>query len=445
MKTELNLILLLFTFLLQSCNTTEPPPPVDDRKLTLTFEEASCTEIWLRLGTENISLPVEITIKKDDAISRIINPDINNTIIYIDSLLPNKTYTFKAELSGIQNPVSSNELQAVTLDTTSHNFTWQKFTFGVGASSIFRDVAIIGEEIWAVGEIYSNDSLGNPDPNAYNALHWDGQKRELKRISVLYNENLITPPLFGIYAFSSNDIWLSSGVPVHGDGASWTQYHLFDMGILSQDDGYLTKIWGSSSSDLYYVGTLGTIVHYNGTSWRKIESGTEWNILDIWGDTNPFTNEIEIICGIGKGLDQPGPWSDIIRIKEDFTTEKLDITGLGQVYAKLWFRSGIRYYIVGDGLYEKTFSDTSAWNDLNQNWSITSYFKSCIRGNGLNDIVVAGAQGEFLHYNGITWKSFRNQTSLNNGTYYSVAIKGNIIVAVGSDQSQAVILIGNHQ
>ncbi|MCK7525918.1 MAG: hypothetical protein MZV64_54080 [Ignavibacteriales bacterium] len=27
-----------------------------------------------------------------------------------------------------------------------------------------------------------NDSLGNPDPNAYNAVHWNGQSWELKRI-----------------------------------------------------------------------------------------------------------------------------------------------------------------------------------------------------------------------------------------------------------------------
>ncbi len=30
------------------------------------------------------------------------------------------------------------------------------------------------------------------------------------------------------------------------------------MGFLGQNDGYLTKIWGKSSDDLFYVGTLGT-------------------------------------------------------------------------------------------------------------------------------------------------------------------------------------------
>ena len=46
-------------------------------------------------------------------------------------------------------------------DTTSHNFTWQTFTFGEHSSSTLYDVAIINDSsIWAVGEIYMNDSLG---------------------------------------------------------------------------------------------------------------------------------------------------------------------------------------------------------------------------------------------------------------------------------------------
>ena len=45
------------------------------------------------------------------------------------------------------------------------------------------DVAIIDENnIWAVGEIYLNDSLGQPDPTPYNAVHWDGISWNLKKI-----------------------------------------------------------------------------------------------------------------------------------------------------------------------------------------------------------------------------------------------------------------------
>ncbi len=85
------------------------------------------------------------------------------------------------QVSSIQYQVSSNELSVTTMDTTSHNFTWQTWTFGEHSSSTLYDVAIIDENnIWAVGEIYMNDSLGNPDPDAYNAVHWNGSELEYK-------------------------------------------------------------------------------------------------------------------------------------------------------------------------------------------------------------------------------------------------------------------------
>jgi len=153
---------------------------------------------------------------------------------------------------------------------------------------------------------------------------------------------------------------------------------------------------------------------------------------------------MEIICTLGHGIDHPGPWSDLIRINNDFTTQKLDLTGLGQVYNALWFKSGIRYYIVGDGLYEKTYKDSTIWVNLNANRRITSYYMSSISGTGLNNIIVVGAYGELLHYNGSKWKSFRNQTSLNNGGYSSVATEGGTVIAVGYDGRKAVVLMGHH-
>ena len=45
----------------------------------------------------------------------------------------------------------------------------------------------------------------------------------------------------------------------------------------------MNKIWGTSSQDLYVVGYGGNIAHYNGSSWTKIESGTDLDIQDIWG------------------------------------------------------------------------------------------------------------------------------------------------------------------
>jgi hypothetical protein len=58
------------------------------------------------------------------------------------------------------------------MDATSHDFTFQTFTFcGTAGSSTLYDVAIINENnIWAVGEIPVTDTSQNGS-TMYNAVH----------------------------------------------------------------------------------------------------------------------------------------------------------------------------------------------------------------------------------------------------------------------------------
>ncbi len=94
--------------------------------------------------------------------------DSPDTLFYFDSLLPNTNYTFDAVTYDDGKEIKSNPVTFTTLDTTSHNFTWQTFTFGEHQHSVLYDVAIIDENnIWAVGAIYMNDSLGEPDTQPY--------------------------------------------------------------------------------------------------------------------------------------------------------------------------------------------------------------------------------------------------------------------------------------
>ena len=186
------------------------------------------------------------------------------------------------------------------MDTTSHNFTWQTFTFGGQAGSCtLYDVAIIDEnDIWAVGEIYLLDSLGQPDPLPYNAVHWDGNEWELKRIQTILRGNLVTVPLTGIFAFSSNDIWMVGSLPIHGDGQNWIMY---DVRSTVDPSLSLSKAWGSSTNDMYFVGNSGSIAHYQNGQWSRIESpigagGTELNIQDIYGAYNNQTGNYEILA-----------------------------------------------------------------------------------------------------------------------------------------------------
>lgn len=43
------------------------------------------------------------------------------------------------------------------------------------------------------------------------------------------------------------------------------------------------SMWGSSANDIFAVGDAGTTLHYGGSSWSKLISGTASDIKSVWG------------------------------------------------------------------------------------------------------------------------------------------------------------------
>jgi len=320
------------------------------------------------------------------------------------------------------------------MDTTSHNITWQKLEFGEG---LLSDVAIIDENnIWAVGSIYLNDSTGKLDPLPYNAIHWDGNSWTVKRISFYHNNDFISDALNGIIAFSANDIWLSDGLPIHGDGTNWTLYHLWDMGILGPNDGGSLCLWGNSSKDIYFGGGLGTIIHYDGNYWKKLESGTTLDINSIYGAKNEKTNEDQILAVASRNY----PLGTAIFQMNASTVTQISEFPLKWELFGLWFIPNRHYYVAGSGIYEKKSLSESEWKNDPLRYTTHTIMK--VQATGLNDVFMVGSFGEILHFNGISWKSYLNESTAIEGSYNSVAIKNNLIVVVGGGAGRAIIQIG---
>ncbi|MBL1215712.1 MAG: glucosyl transferase, partial [Ignavibacteriae bacterium] len=333
MKNLLPAIFILLAILGFSCDTAETP--VDDRKLSLTVEDVSCVEAWIKLKAENLALPAMVNIAANSTQAKQIILTKNDTLLIIDSLQSSTTYSFQAVTGEIQSQMVS----ARTMDTTSHDFTWQTFEFGEHSSSNLRDIAIIDENnIWAVGEIYMKDSLGQPDPHAYNAVHWDGLSWELKKLlfyTICGQTSLSSYPAKAIHAFNENDIWIAGGgrqlARISGTVQMDKSCLPFSMSI--------NKLWGTSSNNLYAVGNEGTIAHYNGSpsavGWQKIESGTNLDIYDIWGDYNEQTGEYEILAVAAKLLHSAD--RDILKIAKN-GVEKIDETGIDWSLRGIWFK-----------------------------------------------------------------------------------------------------------
>jgi hypothetical protein len=399
----------------------------------LTAEDVGVTDVWLRIKLPFSRTQKPVTLKRDTVTilhSTITAPD---TLVLDERLLHNHTYTYTL-ISYIGSMLASEaRLTITTMDTTSHNFTWEILTIGDGASIGFRDVAIINDTLaYAVGDINVKDSLGNRIYPPYNVARWDGHRWELsttKDSGYGYGIN------YSIYAFHENDIWVGGSIPKHWDGDKWTFYGS-KRGY--QGGFWIRKIWGTSSLDLYVVGDGGNIWHYNGANWQKLESGTTLDIEDIWGATNSKTGELEILAVASKRYDNQN--RQILKISGTSVTTLPD-TAITTSITGVWFDAGRRYYVTGGDVFRKwTINGPDPWKrDI---WATYFFYKYKIRGTAINDIAIACDNGDILHYNGLTWKSYYNETRLNYGNYNSVAMRGNLIIAVGDNYGSGVIAVG---
>ena len=331
----------IITFL--SCNTTGPT--AEKTSISLSIEDVSYTEAWLRLSSSNISLPVNILIMKNG--NDFINITItgNDTTIYDSTLSPISSYTFQAVVSNSET--KSKIVDVVTKDITTSNYQMTTWTFGGdNGSCSFNDVAIINNnDIWAAGEIIMQDSLGQY--YWINAAHWDGYNWNLVRVPAWDGQFTTYDALTGVIAFSDTSVWFSSGgFLIKWDGKKFETRALFAETLPFM--GHVNKIWGTDENNIYCVGDNGYIFNYYGTGWRKIESGTNLRIADIWGDFNNETNQWEVLAVASGVTENIG--KKVIQVIGDKTIFRQE-NGLDWYLTSIWFNSGKKYYIGGGGLF----------------------------------------------------------------------------------------------
>ena len=67
--------------------------------------------------------------------------------------------------------------------------------------------------------------------------------------------------------------------PLGCDEADWCP--VVSTGIDTRNA--LTAIWGSGKNDVWAVGSSGAVVHFDGSSWKPIPSGTNQTLRGVWG------------------------------------------------------------------------------------------------------------------------------------------------------------------
>ena len=447
----INKIIFLFVFfaglLFLSCNPSEPGNA--PAGLEFKAEDASCTEAWLTLKAGNIT---GAKVFREDSLIYSFNTNSIDTTLFDEGLLPNQIYKYHTVIQPSNNSrVVTKELTLQTMDTTSHNFTWQTFTFGGDAgSSALNDVAIIDENnIWAVGEIYLKDSLGTPDPHAYNAVHWDGQTWKLFKLQFFTfcgQSYTSSYPAKAIYAFDSENIIISSN--------SQLTYLRNEKQIRTECVSVsVNKIWGTSSSDLYIAGNNGSIAHYDGSSsgsgWTKIESGTQMLLTDIYGDNNNiYIAAADVNHGSGAVLKVDNLQistlveSDVVDVSDIFKPKLFGATVAVWVDEKNTLYTGCDLfyrYKLGKWDYVKSLIGNYIGGN---NWSKYWSYIGGIRGNQSNDLWICGERNTLRHFNGVSWQQIGNPYNPDSYLVWrGLAVKDNITVVVGNEGTLANIML----
>jgi hypothetical protein len=314
-------------------------------------------------------------------------------------------------------------------DTTSHNFTWEIDTLGISGS--LRDVQIIDENnIWVVGEIEVDDpdsSFNGTGRETFNTAHWNGIEWELILIDRVVDFD-------AIFAFNKNEIWFSDGCFIYlYDGTSFTKKWECDWETYGP--GQANAIWGSSSSDLYFVGRNGSIIHYDGTTFTKMASPTTQDLDGIVGVVDSESGEKRIwVNGWGgypfrgflmqyDGTDWEIVWDENNPFFED-----------SQYIEPTLHIPDEKYLVIYSGGQDNSILSIHDQEDLNQ-YEILHYdyhgFIRSLAGDKVNDIIGVGDLTNAIHFNGSTVVQIDELENMVPAfRYLAVDSKGGIIVIV---------------
>lgn len=387
-----SVLVISLGLLLKTCNTTEPPPNGIHIKNTITL-----TTPWQDLNKIAVNFTRAQTDTNGTFTYRLKrkNPTGSETqflfmllgmdTTFIDENLERGTrYSYKVEAEEQQGKTkdTSRTIYVTTLDTTSHNITWQIDTLGQPGDFLYDVWGLDESNVYAVGAVHMQQGVTA-------IIKWDGTKW-----------NYHSWPEGGarsIWGFSDNDIWTvgdysNRGFIGHFNGTNWTEYRS-EYFLARGDTVYpLYAVWGSSPDDVWAVGDKGTIIHWDGSEWKKVQSPVNLLLYDIWGAS------ASDIYAIRFSLSQN---SQLIHFDGNIWTEITDQLPSGQRnFASLWFDKGGTGYIVGNNVL---YYNGVVFNRIEIN---QDKFLLKVRGRNSTDVFTVGQKGRIHHFNGVDWTTY---------------------------------------
>jgi hypothetical protein len=223
-----------------------------------------------------------------------------------------------------------------------------------------------------------------------------------------------TGPQHGVWGSSPSDIFVvgtGEGIPLgngrglitggifHYDGSKWSE-------MSSSDDEFLEGImlhavWGSSSSDVYAVGSRLTILHYDGNGWSPIETGLTPDAGPgggFWGVWGSSANDIYAVGG------------HVVLHFDGDSWRTIDLPDTDRDrYSGVWGSSTEDVFILG-GLGRVYHYDGSTWEKMDVGEPVNL---NGIWGASSEDVFAAGYDGRLFHFDGEEWSKMHELKGLH--------------------------------
>ncbi len=305
---------------------------------------------------------------------------------------------------------------AQEMKTVSGHFLWSVDTLGARGSTLY-DCCVVNDSLaYAVGWIMPVDSSARSHTlDWYNAAVWNGVKWTLFQVPVYFNGRKTFSPIHCVYASNKNDVWFGMYYMVHWNGRSYSQ-------VFPRITSFENKIWESADrSELYAVGDYGMISYSpdNGKDWEVVHTGTGLPFRDIWG----AGGQVLAVASGGDGH------TYIAQLKGNVAKQLPATLPFERSVSGIWFAPGLRYFIVGNGIFENIRLNREVWRFDPFIWDVNRY-QFAVRGTSPDNVFTAGLSGTLSHWNGKKWSLFP-RIGAEADRLHALSVKGNVVIAVG--------------
>ncbi|MFQ6610643.1 MAG: hypothetical protein ACE5D7_07580, partial [Fidelibacterota bacterium] len=329
----------------------------------------------------------------------------------------------------IQYSPCSDNLSECCLIPTSHEFEWVADTMGIYGSELRASAIVNPDSIWVFGEIRIPDTTSQTGYTNYGGAWWDGTEWHLKHFYWIDHLAQVYPR--GVWLGEDNDMWFAGGNIWYYNGD--TTYQTWDS--MEGSGGNVNRVWGDTNNNLYFVGPGGAIVHFDGTEYTQMESGTDVKLIDISGDTNGdhvFVTGLNIANWFGSVVLEliDGEWHTIYEAEHYLPS--------GDDYG-----ATLNVSVLNDTAYISTMAGLWKYNFLDQNSAFipeSSYNEGqffhtkYIKAQEVNDIYMLSSRFIMTHFNGDNW-FYDNQFNVTYGD-------GNIWSGSGDYNGEIAVFVG---